>query len=277
VKQLLRPLGAFFVCLITATISAQTFYEAHFVSGVEDYNRGAYARAVDELRIAAFGRVDDVARYEVAEIYLTLASDKLDQVEDARVTALKVIQAEQTKPVYATLDLPPAIRAAFEALLPTILTREQLSHTGAFLRFAGQAPIVQSGAPRLSRKPTPEVPTPTKRPPVAVTVEKNDDKVETPQNVDYGQMALDHVAAGDEAGGQHYAELALGLDDTNVKAHTALAQIARAHGNWNGVAEHYAVVRTHRKLTDDEAADYFIALVKTSRINDALGVRRVLQ
>lgn len=265
------------MCLITATVFAQDFYEAHFLSGVTDFNRGAYARAVDELRIAAFGRVDDVARYEIAEIYLTLASDKLDKVEDARVTALKVIQADQHRSVYPTLDLPRDIRTAFETLLPTILTREQLSHTAAFEHLASQAPLVQSGAPRLTKKPNPQVPTPTKRPNVAVTVGKNDDKVEEPkQNLDYGRMALERVAAGDEAGGQHYADLALAQDDTNVNAHTALAQIAFAHGNWNGVAEHYAVVRTRRKLTDDESAAYFIALVKTSRTADALGVRKGL-
>lgn len=276
-KRLLRPLGALFGCLITTTVYAQDFYEAHFLGGVTDFNRGAYARAADELRIAAFGRIDDVARYEVAEIYLSLASDKLDKVDDARVTALKVIQADRVRPVYASLDLPRDIRAAFEALLPTILTREQLVHAPAFEHLAGQAPQVQSDAPRLTKRPNAQVPTPTKRPNVAVTVEKNDDKVETrAQNLDYGRMALERVAAGDEAGGQHYADLALAQDDTNVNAHTALAQIALIHGNWNGVAEHYAVVRTRRKLTDDESAAYFIALVKTSRTADALGVRKGL-
>jgi outer membrane biosynthesis protein TonB len=276
VKLLFRPLGALVTCLIAATASAQNFYEARFLSGVTDFNRGAYARAVDELRVAAFGRVDDIAAYETAEIYLTLANDKLDHAEEARLSALKVVQSDRVSPVYAKLDLPAEVRSAFETLLPTLLTRDQLSHSSSFARIAGQAPAVQPGTPRLSTKPRPPVPTPSQKPNVAVTSKKNDDDVAPPENLDYGQMALDRVAAADETGGQRYAGLALALDETNVKAHTALAQIAYAHKAWRDVAEHYAVVRTRRRLTDDESAAYFIALTKISRNADALGVRRGL-
>jgi tetratricopeptide (TPR) repeat protein len=275
VKLPFRPLGALVSCLIAATASAQSFYEARFLNGVTDFNRGAYARAVDELRVAAFGRVDDVAGYEIAEIYLTLANDKLDHAEDARLAALKVVQADRVSSVYPKLELPAEVRNAFEALLPKLLTRDQLSHSPSFARSAGQAPAVQSGAPRLSTKPRPPVPTPTQKPNVAVTAKKDDGTV-APENLDYGQMALDHVAAGDESGGRRYADLALASDDTNVKAHTALAQIAYAHQAWRDVAEHYSVVRTRRRLTDDESAAYFIALTKISRNADALGVRRGL-
>lgn len=275
-KTLIRPLGVLITCLVAVTASAQSFYDARYLRGVTDFNRGAYVRAVDELRVAAFGRVDDVAAYEAAEIYLTVANDKLDRAEDARQAALKVIQADRVNPVYERLNLAPDVRSAFEALLPTLLTREQLAHAPAFAQFASQAPVVQSDAPRLTTKPRPPVPTPTREPNVAVTVKKNEEKVEPPQNLDYGRMALERVAAGDEAGGSHYAALALSTDETNVNAHTALAEIAYAHRAWSDVAEHYAVVRTNRRLTDDEAAVYFIALTKINRNSDALGVSRGL-
>ena len=241
-----------------------------------DFNRGAYARAVDELRVAAFGRVDNVAAYEIAEIYLAVANDKLDHAEDARVAALKVVLADRINPVYPKLDLAAEVRGAFETLLPALLTRDQLSHSPSFARFASQAPAVQSGAPRLSTKPRPPVPTPTQKPNVAVTAKRNDDTVVPPENLDYGRLALEHVAAGDETGGQRYADLAIASDESNVNAHTALAQIGYAHKAWREVAEHYAVVRTRRRLTDDESAAYFIALTKISRTADALGVRRGL-
>lgn len=271
-RTLLRPFGALITCLAAVSAFAQNFYEARFANGVTDFNRGAYARAVDELRVAAFGRVDDVAAYEAAEIYLALANDKLDHAEEARVAALKVTQADRLNPVYPKLKIPAAVRSAFEQLLPTLLTREQLSHSPSFGRFAGQAPAVQSGAPRLSTQPRQPVPTPTKEPNVAVTVKKNNDKVEPPQDLDYGRMALEHVAAGDETGGKRYAGLALEADAANVNAHTALAQIAWAHKAWADVAEHYAVVRTLRRLTDAESAEYLIALTKISRNANALGV-----
>ena len=281
-KSLLRPLGALFGCLVTLSGSAQSFYEARFLSGVTDFNRGAYARAVDELRVAAFGRVDDLARYEAAEIYLVIAYQKLDRVDDSRLAALKVLQAEQVTPVYATLDLPRDIRASFEALVPSLLNKEQLSHVPAFERFASRATTAQPATPRSSQQPRPPVPTPTKAPNVAIPAPRNATPPQPqppqpqPAKVDYGKLALDRVAAGDEAAGRRYAELALAADDTNVNAHTALARIAGAHSAWSDVATHYAVVRTRRRLTDDESAAYVIALARTGHVADALGVSRGL-
>jgi tetratricopeptide (TPR) repeat protein len=275
VNALLRPLVALLSLLSAVPVLAQNFYEARFQTGVIDFNRGAYARAADELRIAAFGRVDDIPSYITAEVYLAVANDRLEHAEDARTAAMKVLQAEKIKPSYAALELPAAVRSSFEQLLPAILTRDQLANVPAFARLADQAPAVQSGAPRPTRQ-TAVVPTPTKRPNVAVTAPKNDDKVEsqTPQPaLDYGRLALERVAAGDEAGARRYADLAFAADDTNANAHAALAQLGRAHNAWNEVAEHYAVVRTRRRLTDDETAAYLIALIRTGRIADATAVR----
>lgn len=265
------------VFLAAFPVFAQNFYDARFQGGVADFNRGEYARAIEEIRVAAFGRVDDIPRYEMAEIYLTVANDKIEHIEDARAAATKVFQAELISPSYASLDIPPSVRSAFEHLLPVLLSREQLSNAPAFARFASQALPAAKMGPATTHRPNPVVPTPTKEPNVAVTVGKNDDKAEQPQPIlDYGQLALDGVAAGDEPGARRYADLAFARDESNPKAHTALAQLGRAHSAWNEVAEHYAVVRTRRRLTDDETAAYFIALVKIGRTADATGVRRSL-
>lgn len=275
-NALLRPLVALLSLSTAVPVFAQNFYEARFQSGVVDFNRGAYARAVDELRVAAFGRVDDIPSYITAEVYLAVTNDRLEHAEDARTAALKVLQAEKITPSYTALKLPPDVRASFEQLLPAVLTRDQLASVPAFARLAPQAPAVQSGAPRPSRH-TSVVPTPTKQPNVAVTAPKENDKVEAqpPQPaLDYGRLALERVAAGDEAGARRYAALAFASDDTNPNAHAALAQIGRAHSTWSEVAEHYAIVRTRRHLTDDETAAYLIALVKIGRVADAAGVRR---
>jgi hypothetical protein len=278
VKVHLRPLVGAFLVFAAIPVFAQSFYEARFQSGVTDFNRGAFARAVDELRVAAFGRVDDIPGYETAEIYLALANDKLDRVEDARLATMKVVQAEQINPAYNKLPLPADVRTNFERLLPALLTREQLVNVPAFSRFASQAPSVPPGTPLSSRGPAPTVPTPTKKPNVAVTVKKNEDTVDQkPQPaLDYGRLALERVAAGDEAGARRYADLAFAADETNPNAHTALAQIGRNHSTWNEIAGHYAVVRTRRRLTDDESAAYIIALVKIGRVSDANGVRNSL-
>jgi hypothetical protein len=208
-----------------------------------------------------------------------VTSDRLERTEDSRTAAMKVMQAERLSPAYKSLQLPSTVRTAFEDLLPALLTRDLLAAVPAFAPLAGRAPAAQTGAPRASRMSAAPVPTPTKRPNVAVTAPKNDDKVEqtAPQPaLDYGRLALERVAAGDEAGARRYADLAFAADDTNPNAHAAMAQIARAHSAWNDVAEHYAVVRTRRRLTDDEAAAYFVALVNIGHSADAAGVRRTL-
>jgi hypothetical protein len=276
VNPLLRPVVALFSIVVAVPVLAQSFYEARFQSGVADFNRGAYARAADELRVAAFGRVDDIGSYITAEVYLAVTNDRLEHADDARLAALKVLQAERISPSYAALKLPPDLRASFEQLLPALLAHDQLANVPAFAHLASQAPAAQSGAPRPSRRTT-TVPTPSKQPNVAVTAPKNDNKVESqpPQPaLDYGRLALERVAAGDEAGARRYADLAFAADDTNANAHAALAQIARAHNAWSDVAEHYAIVRTRRHLTDDETASYLISLVKIRRVADAMGVRR---
>ena len=278
-NALVRPLVALLSLLTAVPVLAQNFYEARFQTGIVDFNRGAYARAVDELRVAAFGRVDDIPSYITAEVYLAVTNDRLEHAEDARTAALKVLQAEKITPSYAALKLPTDVRASFEQLLPAVLTRDQLANVPAFAHLASLAPAVQSGAPRPSRH-TSVVPTPTKQPNVAVTAPKEDDKVEPqpPQSpqpaLDYGRLALERVAAGDEAGARRYAALAFASDDTNPNAHAALAQIGRTHSTWSEVAEHYAIVRTRRHLTDDETAAYLIALIKIGRVADATGVQR---
>src|SRR4051794_19270677 len=277
VNALLRPLVALLSLLSAVPVLAQSFYEARFQTGVIDFNRGAYPRAADELRVAAFGRVDDIPSYITAEVYLAVTNERLERADDTRVAAMKVLQAEKISPSYAALKLPPDVRASFEQLLPAILTRDQLSNVPVFAHLASLAPAVQTGAPRSSRQ-TSVVPTPTKQPNVAVTAPRNNNKVDAqpqpPQPaLDYGRLALERAAAGDDAGTRRYAALALAADDTNVNAHTALGQIGRAHNAWNEVAEHYAVVRTRRRLTDDETAAYLIALIRTGRVADAAGVR----
>jgi hypothetical protein len=277
VNALLRPLVAILTILSAVPVLAQTFYETRFQSGVIDFNRGAYARAADELRVAAFGRVDDIPAYITAEVYLAVANDRLEHTEDARLAALKILQAERIATSYAALQLPAGVRASFEQLLPALLTRDQLANVPVFAHMASQAPAVQSGAPRATRQKA-TVPTPTKQPNVAVTAPKNDNNAANqqppPPALDYGRLALDRVTAGDETGARRDADLAFASDETNANAHAALAQIGRAHNAWNDVAEHYAVVRTRRRLTDDETAAYLIALIKTGRIADAMSVQR---
>jgi len=96
--------------------------------------------------------------------------------------------------------------------------------------------------PRWTTRPRPPVPRPTESRTFAVTVKKNDDKVEAPQELDYGRMALGG-AAGDEAGGSRYAALALAAD-TRMSMRTPRWHKSPTLTESERCGEHYAVVRT---------------------------------
>jgi tetratricopeptide (TPR) repeat protein len=137
----------------------QNLYEARFETAVAAFNRAEYAAAADAFRVAAFGFIDDIPRYETAEIYLAVASDKLGRRNDARLAASKFIEAEAVRPVYTTLPIAPSLRNAFDSLLPVLLTREERANTPGVARSGNQPP---------------KVPMPPTAPDIAVTVKKND-------------------------------------------------------------------------------------------------------
>jgi tetratricopeptide (TPR) repeat protein len=165
-----------FVALISfvgaVPLGAQSFYDIRFETGLAEFSQSQYASAIDPLRVAAFGYVDDIARYETAEIYLALAYDKLNRDGDARLAAAKVVQAEQIRPSYSSLSLPSPIRTTFNALLPGLISRDELAKIPAF------APLSTESVAR--RPASTKVPMPSKAPNVAVTVTEKGEKPEPP-------------------------------------------------------------------------------------------------
>ena len=181
-------LAAFWtLAALEAAADASPFYVDMLHRGIATYEKGQYARAADQLRIAAFGFVDELPRYETAQLYLILIGDKLHRPDDTRLAAQKLAAAERLQSVYASLPVDAAMRREVEQLLPSLLTAEELS-----------------ALPSLS---------------------------------------------------------AIALRRTR---------------NWNEVVDLYSDVRTRRRLTNDEQAALFSALVQTGRINDAIGMRALL-
>src|SRR5438105_1284239 len=138
-------------------------------------------RKAKELRIAAFGLVDDVPQFEIAQVYLTIAAQKLGHEPDARHAAQRVLAAERLEQHYALLSLPADIRASFEKIVSQILTSDQV----AVLHARPVAPVSvpvptpqpQSPAPIVAQPvapivapppaPAPRSPAPIKPQPVA--------------------------------------------------------------------------------------------------------------
>lgn len=112
---------------VSAAPAGGDFYQSMLRRGIADYSAGRIEPAARELRVAAFGLVDAIDRYQMAHVYLALASERLGNEADTRYSALRILTAERIERRYASLDLPENVRKAFETAAAKVLTAEQLA------------------------------------------------------------------------------------------------------------------------------------------------------
>src|SRR5882724_8786522 len=100
-------LAAFLLAVLpsAAADDAPSFYATMLKRGLATYAKGDLPKAYEQLRIAAFGLVDDIPQYETAQVHVILAADKLHRADDARIAARKFAMAERLYPTYASLRL----------------------------------------------------------------------------------------------------------------------------------------------------------------------------
>ncbi|HWW62707.1 MAG TPA: hypothetical protein VN181_15135 [Thermoanaerobaculia bacterium] len=155
--------------LVAATAgAANPFYVKLLDRGLLSEQQGKHEQAVRQLRIAAFGLLDDLALYEVAQIHIALASEKLKDPEAVRFAADKLVKAERVKETYASLQLDATTRVSFDKLVRREIDPLLLADVAAF-----HAPVVQpKAAPQPiqlakqePKKQEPKKPEPTKQQP----------------------------------------------------------------------------------------------------------------
>jgi outer membrane biosynthesis protein TonB len=167
-----------FLVLAAVAQASDPFYTSLLTRGVADAQRGDYYRAVKELRIAAFGTVDEPGQYLRAQVYLAHSLEKLGQHGEAAVAVDKASKAERIHGGYVSLAIDPDTRTAFEALAAKSLRPEQLAMVPSFRRGSQPAPIVSTPPPApapVQQKPAVVVPPP---PPAVVVV--STPKTQTP-------------------------------------------------------------------------------------------------
>jgi hypothetical protein len=126
------------VVVFQAAADSTSFYTSMLHRGIASYDKGQYMRAANELRIAAFGLLDDVPQYETAQLYLIVLGDKLRQPDDSRAAARKLASAERVQAAYLTLTTDSAVKREAAQLLPTLLTAEELALVPAFSAAAAR-------------------------------------------------------------------------------------------------------------------------------------------
>src|SRR5262245_2600180 len=145
--------------------SGDEFYDRLFNRGMAQFNEGNYANAYTSLRLAAFGLLEDVRRFETAEIHMTVAAMRLRRESDARAAAQRVIAGERIERRYASLSLPDAVRKEFEDAAKLLLTADQLNmlHGGAAVarpQMQPQPTTITIPPPVIVAAPQPPAPKP---------------------------------------------------------------------------------------------------------------------
>lgn len=135
--------------------SGDEFYARLLTRGVSQFNEGNYAGAYSSMKVAAFGFLEDIPRFQTAEIYMTIAANKLKRESDARVAAQRVVAAERIEKRYASLSVPAEVRTQFEEAARKLLTPDQF----AALRGGGAARPPQS-PPQTPPQTPPKTPQP---------------------------------------------------------------------------------------------------------------------
>ena len=106
-------LAALAACVPVFAATATDFYLELLRRGVAEVEAGRNESALTPLRLAAFGLIDSIEHYQTAQVYLVVALDGLDQTEEARQAAQRILSAERIERKFASLRFPDAIRSAF--------------------------------------------------------------------------------------------------------------------------------------------------------------------
>jgi hypothetical protein len=137
--------------------SDDDFYQRLYQRGMAHFAGAEYAAAFTELRSAAFGFVEKVEQFETAQSYACVAAHRLGRDSDARDSLIRIASAEKLQPRYRSIKLPDDVRAEVNAVAANLLTAEEAALLGVV----------------AAAKPAVDVPTPTKRPNVAVTAPRD--------------------------------------------------------------------------------------------------------
>jgi tetratricopeptide (TPR) repeat protein len=149
--------------LLSASVPARAstatdFYLELLRRGTAEVDAGRYDSSITALRLAAFGLIDSIEQYEIAQAYLAVALDKLGQQEEARRSALRIVTAEGIERRFASAALPATIRTAFMTVARKVLSASEV----ATLTSAAPVPATVPRSNGMSSSTSPVSPPQTK-------------------------------------------------------------------------------------------------------------------
>ncbi len=148
--------------------AADEFYTTRLRAGQDALRAKRHAEAVDLLRIAAFGLLEQPPLLMEALSCLTVAQSRAGRIEAVDVTLLRMVEVERQIPSYARATLDPAVRTEFEALAKKRLPPETSASVPALVGASTKPPAAPSAVPTAVAVAAP-VATPVPAPPSVST------------------------------------------------------------------------------------------------------------
>jgi tetratricopeptide (TPR) repeat protein len=152
------------VLATTALAAPHPFYQNMMQRGLAKVQQGRYADAIRDLRVAAFGSLDEPTMYQTAQVYIAIANEKLGNSDEARLAATKFLQSERLRPTYASLQLDAATRDAFEKLVAGAVEPQYLAQLPAFRRSSPKSVSAVASTSKELPMPAITVPAPPIQP-----------------------------------------------------------------------------------------------------------------
>lgn len=129
-----------------AAAAVDPFYLSRLQEGIASYERKAYGEAVQSLRIACFGMLDEERELAACLARLALAQAGAGNRDGFAQTFRRLVEAEERVGLYTKAQLPPEIRAPFEAKVVEWIPRSMLGNSATFQRLAVDQRETQLGA-----------------------------------------------------------------------------------------------------------------------------------
>ncbi|MEO8218982.1 MAG: hypothetical protein ABI718_18050 [Acidobacteriota bacterium] len=159
-----RTAGAallFMMACISAN-AADDFYGDRLEAAQIELRAGNNLDAEDDLRLAAFGMLNNPESLIVSEALLSIARSRLGRQSESIETMERFVRLESRFQVYSPTLLLPEFRREFEALLKKSVAKETLARIASLAPIVGAAPArqndVKSQFPRSAPSPAPGPP-----------------------------------------------------------------------------------------------------------------------
>lgn len=283
----IHPIALGILCWSAAVpvTAAHPHYERLLQRGTYALEREAYPEAVQDLRLACFGLLEEPPKLAVCLTRLAVAQARIDDGEGFLDTFRRVVEVEERFGAYAEAALEPDTRRRFEAVVTARIPSWTLEATPAFAHLVGdgtaEAPPEQAATeapppppnppaapeePPESAPPPPETPDPpSEAPPEAVPKEPGDPPAEAaPEETQAPPPRPAAGAARPELGPEDRETLErayqlLGQARTREdleEPYRLTREVADANPAARG-AQHLAAVIAYRSARWQEAVRYF--------------------